>query len=138
MISMRKVGHFAGQIAQARARKMRDGGVLHRNGGPDVNPAVKDFRPADEVARQPVGQGDLLSRRRGVVAADEAAFDDHDSIVHVALKEQCLAALIGLLPAVALDALARRRRQAADQTLLAGDRVVGLGEQNAGSLISDV
>ena len=117
---------------------MRDGTVLRRNGGPDVNAAVEDFRPADEVARQPVSQRDLLSGRRGVVAADKAAFDDHDTVVHVALKEQGLAALVGLLLAMALDALARRRRQAADQTLLAGDRVVGLGQQNAGRLIADV
>jgi hypothetical protein len=39
---------------------------------------------------------------------------------------------------MALDPLARGRRQATDQTLLAGNRVVGLGEQNAGRLISDV
>ena len=54
--------------------------------------AVEDFRSADEVARQPVSQRDLLSRRRGVVAADKSAFDDHDSIVHIALQKQGLAA----------------------------------------------
>ncbi|MES2194764.1 MAG: hypothetical protein V4517_10130 [Pseudomonadota bacterium] len=58
--------------------------------------------------------------------------------MHITLMKQGFAALIGLLPAVPLDALARSRWKAADQALLAGDGLVRLSEQNAGSLVSDV
>src|SRR5688572_18920783 len=100
---------------------MRDDAVLRRNSGPNLNTAVKDFRPTHEVARQPVGQGHLLPRRRGVVAANEAALDDHNSIVQITLMEQGLAALIRSLLAIILDAFARFRWKASDQALLAGD-----------------
>ena len=70
----------------------------------------EDFRPADEVAGIPVGEGDLASGRGHVEDTDTAGLDQIDAFVRSALAEKRLAAVEHAPAALAQHQFALTRR----------------------------
>src|SRR5713226_6591167 len=89
------------------------------------------MRTADEIARQPVGQRDLTSRRSGVEAADQSALDQNDAVLKLALRQQYLRTVELLGRADAADPIAILRAQPVDQTLRSPHQLAVFGEQNS-------